>query len=1156
MQSDRRRRGRRPPQPPAAHALEPRTLLSASLVTDLNPAPFYGDIDELAAINGKAIFATHESATGEELYVSDGSAAGTSLLKDINPGLADSAPKYLTVSGAKVYFSADDGAHGRELWETDGTAPGTQMVSDLAPGGGSSDPVDLTDVNGTLFFVGNGPGGTGLYKTDGTAAGTVLVKGSGIVAPLHSYLTNVNGTVFFRGYDPDHGYELWKSDGTSAGTQMVSDVTPGPASSDFGRVANVNGTVYFDIGTTLYKSDGTASGTSAVEAIPNATSIQDLTSYNGLVVFHVADSTGDEALWRSDGTPAGTFVLHETGALTPQQPGNIAVSHGALYFGVYTDSADASVWSTDGTTAGTTQVMAFTNAASAVQSLTDMAGTLYFTGDSGSLWKTDGSAAGTVELGGSNVRQITPAGSLVFFRSSTGIPALSVSDGTAAGTVMLKQFQASTQGSEIEELTAVGDKVFFTASNWAFQGGNPFTPYELYVTDGTQAGTTALAPLTRYIQDPLALGGKFYFLTSRSLSVSDGTSQGTVPVETFPVTSAPPLSLTTFGGKLFFGENGLWVSDGTPAGTMQIESDVDARLIAAAGDQLFFIALDSQTHYSLWKTDGTSAGTVKLSDLPNGNPTSMTAVGNRMYFVMSNSSADELWTSDGTAGGTAMVRSFHADFDHSSVGVDNLVAMNGLLYFHADDGGNEGLWSSDGTAAGTTLIDAFAPANPTAVSQLTVLGNHLFFAAYPPAQLNASIPNRWILWESDGTAAGTMPFPGLSVDAMADVRWITTAGGKLFFENYADRLTLWSSDGTPAGTQVVAAAQYMAETAGTPPVTVANGSVFFESTNGADGESLYTIPLDYSGPVAQIAPPAGQQLGGVNALTITFNRPVTGLTVYNLSLKRADGPNLLSADQTLTTPDAGKTWTLRNLAGITALAGNYVLTLHANDWLPGDPAFSIGGPDYPISDASGNPLMTGVERRFSVIAPASISGNIFNDINFNGIADASEPGLAGWTVYIDANGNGTLDLGELTATTDADGKYRFADLAPGSYVVRQVAPAGWRLTTQPGSAVIPLTAGQSAGGPVFGDVRISTVPMDFTYLLTLAQHYGQSGTFAQGDVNGDGQVGFSDLLLIAQNYGHTLPAATAADAPATQTLSASTLLKIHSKSKRAAPRPV
>jgi hypothetical protein len=52
--------------------------------------------------------------------------------------------------------------------------------------------------------------------------------------------------------------------------------------------------------------------------------------------------------------------------------------------------------------------------------------------------------------------------------------------------------------------------------------------------------------------------------------------------------------------------------------------------------------------------------------------------------------------------------------------------------------------------------------------------------------------------------------------------------------------------------------------------------------------------------------------------------------------------------------------------------------------------------------------------------------------------------------------------------------------------------------------------------------------VNFTDLLTLAQHYGQANAnFTIGDFNGDNTVNFSDLLLLAQNYGQTLAAAPA-----------------------------
>ncbi|MCO6046393.1 hypothetical protein NG895_21050, partial [Aeoliella sp. ICT_H6.2] len=49
-----------------------------------------------------------------------------------------------------------------------------------------------------------------------------------------------------------------------------------------------------------------------------------------------------------------------------------------------------------------------------------------------------------------------------------------------------------------------------------------------------------------------------------------------------------------------------------------------------------------------------------------------------------------------------------------------------------------------------------------------------------------------------------------------------------------------------------------------------------------------------------------------------------------------------------------------------------------------------------------------------------------------------EVGLEGWTIYIDENGNGTFDVGEISTTTDADGNYTFNNLIPGiTYTIRE-----------------------------------------------------------------------------------------------------------------------
>ena len=46
------------------------------------------------------------------------------------------------------------------------------------------------------------------------------------VGPSPQNLTDVNGTLFFSAFDPQHGVELWKSDGTQAGTVLVKDINP------------------------------------------------------------------------------------------------------------------------------------------------------------------------------------------------------------------------------------------------------------------------------------------------------------------------------------------------------------------------------------------------------------------------------------------------------------------------------------------------------------------------------------------------------------------------------------------------------------------------------------------------------------------------------------------------------------------------------------------------------------------------------------------------------------------------------------------------------------------------------------------------------------------------------------------------------------------
>jgi hypothetical protein len=76
-------------------------------------------------------------------------------------------------------------------------------------------------------------------------------------------------------------------------------------------------------------------------------------------------------------------------------------------------------------------------------------------------------------------------------------------------------------------------------------------------------------------------------------------------------------------------------------------------------------------------------------------------------------------------------------------------------------------------------------------------------------------------------------------------------------------------------------------------------------------------------------------------------------------------------------------------------------------------------------------------------------------------------------------------------------------------------------------------------GDVNGDSQVT-----FGDLLILAQNYGRSpATYAQGDLNNDGTVSFADLLMLAQNYGKTTGPTAAAATPLASASSVSSLLK-------------
>jgi len=98
-----------------------------------------------------------------------------------------------------------------------------------------------------------------------------------------------------------------------------------------------------------------------------------------------------------------------------------------------------------------------------------------------------------------------------------------------------------------------------------------------------------------------------------------------------------------------------------------------------------------------------------------------------------------------------------------------------------------------------------------------------------------------------------------------------------------------------------------------------------------------------------------------------------------------------------------------------------------------------------------------------VFNPASLGDTVFLDVNYNGIQDPGEVGMANVTVKLYSASAPAVAM--ATTTTDVFGQYQFANLEPGSYVVEWIVPAGYGVTVedQGGSDALDSDADPATG---------------------------------------------------------------------------------------------
>jgi trimeric autotransporter adhesin len=597
--------------------------------------------------------------------------------------------------------------------------------------------------------------------------------------------------VFFAGsptpYPLDLFQQLWVTDGTAAGTQRLPD--------------RCGGQCFFS--PHFYAAAGNA-------------------AFFGLSGSSNGGGTTQE-LWRSDGTPAGTF------AISPSIGGgerSVAVLGGVVYmilFGGDLNDLTEQLWRFDGTASGTSAVANLGPPDSLASGrLFAAGGKLYLPGPDRAamatdLWVSDGTPGGTTRVTAFDQTHLGPfavAGDRFYFvvRGNTAGGQLWVSDGTMAGTRL-----ATPQGVEtVTWIKPAGARLYFEA---ALQAADPAQGGQLWVTDGTTAGTK---PLT---DSPGFLLG----YSADQVEVVGGTLE--------------------FLGRQGQGAMGLWkvspagaIVSLCPSGCGSIGPDT---ILLRSGKNVLFASGDSDHGVALWGSDGTVAGTLRLHEICaapcDQGPPDLTLLDTAVFFKLPGAGGlhDELWRSDGTAAGTRRFADPALDPQPPVPSPQSLLAnLPGLVFFNAaDDSGpqlHDELWVSDGTAAGTRQLTDASSALSSSPASLIAAGGRVFFQATSPASGATSLwssagtatttqealpaaPGAGLpvaafggvvfvqgsqLWQWDGTSGGARPLTSLLPPAAVSSQPVA-AGGRVYFAVAGSGAAVWSSDGTPQGSAIL-----------------------------------------------------------------------------------------------------------------------------------------------------------------------------------------------------------------------------------------------------------------------------------------------------------------------------------------------------------------
>jgi len=224
----------------------------------------------------------------------------------------------------------------------------------------------------------------------------------------------------------------------------------------------------------LWRTNGTPEGTYRVVNVYEGGSANpgEMTMVGDQLFFMATDDNGPEQLYKSDGTAEGTEWVFDMDPDQQELYHMLTSAGGLLYFRTSRPVTYTELWVSDGTTENTHMVtdICGDELISFPHELTEFDGSLVFIAEDcetadGTLYRTEGLNGSVVQIGGQLVAGLMVAGDHLFFHSNFVEygSELAASVGGAIDVTRISDIYPGEWGADIYHITQVDDQLFFRA---------------------------------------------------------------------------------------------------------------------------------------------------------------------------------------------------------------------------------------------------------------------------------------------------------------------------------------------------------------------------------------------------------------------------------------------------------------------------------------------------------------------------------------------------------------------------------------------------------------------------------------------------------------------------------------------------------------------